>query len=97
MCKPCTLFDLSEQAKVNLSRLVKALLQNYVHLTGKDGCLSFYFETRIHEDSQTKANTCKALSRSEKGSISEQINISAAQQKEKNQIILRQKFYQSNF
>ena len=68
---------------------VKPTLEKYKHLTGENGYLYSHLKTKFHKDSQTKANTFISFVKSQRGSISTQINTLEAQQKEKNWSILR--------
>jgi len=83
LCKPCVLFAPDSVRGVKLHRLVKSPLQDYSHLTGKNGYLTSHLSTDFHEDSVSKASAF--LNTFHKQSdVAQQLNAAAAAETNKN-------------
>jgi len=77
-CKVCVLFAPNEVGGIKLDRLVKAPLQKFAHLTGRDGYLTNHLSNVFHEDCVRRANEFKLSLQNGNGDIAKQLQCSAA-------------------
>ena len=75
--------------RVNLDRLVKSLLQKYVHLTGRDGHLTTHLANAFHEDCEDKAREFRACLGSDASDVTQQLPSSFSLRREYNRSALK--------
>ena len=89
-CAPCVLFVSASARGISLNRLVTSPLQNYCHLTGRDGYLTSYLTKNYHEGSCYEATPFEKVAAGIETSTYGQVNHGAKRAKQKNRAILEQ-------